>query len=112
MKMWSAGLGSEETALVLDFTKASFKREGDKVIVTGIVVEPVNWEYKLTLMKEDVPGLLWVILSIPVLRYFARNISGVWIYIREKFIRRRMGREERKSVERESETKESESAAS
>ena len=44
MRMWSAGLGSEETALVLDFTKADFKREGDKVLVTGVVREPVAWD--------------------------------------------------------------------
>ena len=93
MKMWSAGLGSEETALVLDFTKANFKREGGKVLVTGIVVEPVNWEYKLTLSKEDVPGLLRVILSIAILRLFFRNIGGVFAFIRDKFILRRMGKE-------------------
>ena len=103
--MWSAGLGSEQTALVLDFTKAKFTREGRKVFVTGTVVEPVNWEYKLTLSTQDVPGLLRVIFSIAVLRLFARNIGGVWQFIRDKFILRRMGKEP-------SESKESESAAS
>ncbi len=93
MRMWSAGLGSEDTALVLDFTKAKFTWEGGKVFINGTVVAPVNWEYKLILTKEDVPGLLWIILSIPTLRYFARNITGAFVFIRDKFILRRMGKE-------------------
>ena len=91
MRMWSAGLGSEETALVLDFTKADFKREGDKVFITGVVREPVAWEFKLTITKEDVPGILHVMFSFPTLRYIVKSIGGIFIFIRDKFILRRMG---------------------
>jgi len=92
MRMWSSGLGSEETALVLDFTKADFKREGDKVFITGVTLEPVAWEFKLTITKEDVPGLLHVMSSFPTLCWIARSITGIFIFIRDKFILRRMGR--------------------
>ncbi|MBA7605686.1 hypothetical protein ES703_12820 [subsurface metagenome] len=90
MKMWSAGLGTQE--LTLDFTKADFKREGDKVYITGVIVDPVAWEFKLTITKEDVPGLLHVMSSFPTLCYIARSIMGVSIFVRDKLILRRMGR--------------------
>jgi hypothetical protein len=74
MRMWSSGLGSEDTALVLDFMKADFKREGDKVYITGTVLEPVNWEFKLTIDKEDLPGILHVISTVPTCLYVLRNL--------------------------------------
>jgi hypothetical protein len=72
--MWSSGLGSEDAALVLDFMKSDFKREGDKVYITGTVLEPVNWDFKLTIDKEDLPGILHVITTVPTCLYVLRNI--------------------------------------
>ena len=74
MRMWSSGLGSEDAALVLDFRQADFTREGDTVYITGTVLEPVNWEFKLTITREDLPGILHVITTFPTFVYILRNI--------------------------------------
>jgi hypothetical protein len=72
--MWSSGLGSEDAALVLDFRLADFTREGDTVYITGTVLEPVNWEFKLTITREDLPGILHVITTFPTFVYILRSI--------------------------------------
>jgi hypothetical protein len=56
MRIWSRGLGKRE--LVMDLTKCEIAREGDRYILKGTVVEPVNWEFRITMEPEDVPGLI------------------------------------------------------
>ena len=89
MRIWSTGLGKEE--LVLDFAKSNVTREEDKVFVRGVVQEPVDWNFEVTITREDVLGLLHVIVSTAVLRHFVRNIAGFFTFVRDKFIMRRMG---------------------
>jgi len=89
MRIWSSGLGEQE--LVLDFAKGNVTREGDEVIVRGIIKEPVDWNFEVTITREDVLGLLHVIVSAAVLRHFSRNMTGFFTFIRDKFIMRRMG---------------------
>ena len=89
MRVWSQGLGKQE--LVLEFAKSNITREGDKVFVRGIVQEPVNWQFEITISKEDVPGFYNVLVSTAVLRYILWNILGVFKFINDKFIMRQMG---------------------
>lgn len=89
MRIWSKGLGKQE--LVLYFDKSNVTREGDKVFVRGVIQEPVAWQFEITLTKEDVPGLLHVIVSTAVVRHFMRNIPGIFKFIYDKFSMRRMG---------------------
>jgi len=92
MRIWSTGLGERE--LVLDFAKSNVTREEGKVFVRGIVQEPVQWNFEITLAKEDVVGLLRVIFTIVVIRHFIRNVTGVFKFVWDKFIMRRMGSKE------------------
>ena len=89
MRIWSTGLGDRE--LVLDFAKSNITREEGKVFVRGIVQEPVQWNFEVTIAKEDVTGLFRVIFTIAVIRHFIRNLAGVFKFVWDKFIMRRMG---------------------
>ncbi len=79
MRFWSKGLGERE--LVIDLSKGNLTLEEGKVFMRGKVVEPVNWNYEITLFPEDVRGILRVALSIQGMGYFLKNISGVGTYI-------------------------------
>ena len=75
-------------ALVLDFTKADFKRDGDKVFITGQVIAPVDWQYKLTLGKDDIAGILYIMTSFPTLRYALPNLLPGFIkFFKNMFIK-------------------------
>lgn len=89
MRIWSTGLGKQE--LVLDFAKSNVTREGEKVFVRGVIQEPVHWNFEITISREDVIGLLCVIVSTAVVRHFMRNITGIFKFLWDKFIMRRMG---------------------
>lgn len=90
VKVWSRGLGKQ--ALNLDFAKSDVVREGNEVIIKGILRSGgIIWDTKVTFTKEDIPGLLYFVLSFPVLFHLLRNIGGFFIFIRERFILRRMG---------------------
>ena len=75
MRFWSKGLGERE--LVIDLSKGNLTLEEGKVYMRGIIVEPVNWNYEITLFSEDVRGILRVALSIQGIGYFMKNIAGV-----------------------------------
>ena len=68
MRFWSKGLGERE--LVIDLSKGNLTLEEGKVYMRGIIVEPVNWNYEITLFSEDVRGILRVALSIQGIGYF------------------------------------------
>ena len=89
MRVWSQGLGKQE--LVLEFAKSNVTREGGKIFIRGIVQEPVNWQFEITIHKEDVPVFYHVLFSIPVVRFSLNNIKDVFKFINDKFIMRRMG---------------------
>ena len=89
MRVWSQGLGKQE--LVLEFAKSNVTREEGKIFIRGIVQEPVNWQFEITIHKEDVPGFYNVLFSIPVACFSLNNIKDVFKFINDKFIMRRMG---------------------
>ena len=88
------GLGRQ--ALFLDFTKCDVTREGNEVLIKGILREGgIVWQCKVTFTKEDIPGLLHFILSRAVLKHFAVNVKGFFIFVRDRYIMRRMGLKEK-----------------
>lgn len=89
MRIWSTGLGQQE--LVLDFAKSKLTREEGKVFVRGVIQEPVQWNFEITLDKDDVVGLLRVMATTAVIRHFVRNVTGIFKFVWDKFIMRRMG---------------------
>lgn len=75
MRFWSKGLGERE--LVIDLSRGNMTREEGKVVMRGVIAEPVAWNYEVTLFDEDVRGILRVMLSAQALLYFLKNIPGV-----------------------------------
>jgi len=54
--MRSRGLGRKE--LVMDFREYEIARDGDEVVVTGTIREPVNWDFTIRINGDDIPGML------------------------------------------------------
>lgn len=89
MRIWSTGLGERE--LILDFAKSKLTREQGKVVVRGEIQEPVHWNFEITLDKDDVAGLLHVMVTTAVIRHFVRNATGIFRFVWDRFVMRRMG---------------------
>ena len=73
MKMWSRGLGRNE--LCMDFKEYSVAREGDAdgVQIIGTIKEPVNWEFKITIEPNDVPGMMKIFFNWSVIKLVLLN---------------------------------------
>lgn len=56
MKLRSRGLGRKE--LVMDFREYEVARDGDEVVVSGTIREPVNWDFTIRISGDDIPGML------------------------------------------------------
>lgn len=99
MRVWSQGLGKQE--LVLEFAKSNVTREEGKVFIRGVVQDPVNWQFEITIHGTDVPGFYHVLVSMAVLRFSLKNLGDIFKFFNDKFIARRMGLkgEEKQPVE-------------
>jgi hypothetical protein len=58
MKLWSRGLGKQE--LKMNFMDYDIRREGQEVVISGRITDPVNWDFWIRLDEDDVPGLVRV----------------------------------------------------
>lgn len=56
VKLRSRGLGRKE--LVMDFRDYEIARDGDEVVVSGTIREPVNWDFTIRIDGDDIPGML------------------------------------------------------
>ena len=56
VKLRSRGLGRKE--LVMDFREYEIARDGDEVVVSGTIREPVNWDFTIRINGDDIPGML------------------------------------------------------
>lgn len=76
MKVWSKGLGKIE--LILDFEKYHVEREvkedGEKIYIKGVITEPVIWDFRITMTKDDIPGLLNIALDPIIMMLFIKNL--------------------------------------
>jgi len=92
MKVWSRGLGKQ--ALFADWFKTDLELDGGTLKAKGIVRDKgIIWDCQFTFTKEDLPGLLYMLLSSPVLRLFGRNPKLVFTFGYDRFIMRRAGKE-------------------
>jgi len=92
MKVWSRGLGKQ--ALFADWFKTDLELEGGTLKAKGIVRDKgIIWDCQFTFTKEDIPGLLHMLLSSSVLRLFGRNPKFVLTFCYDRFIMRRAGKE-------------------
>jgi hypothetical protein len=82
MRFWSKGLGERE--LDIELENSIITKEEGNVVMRGILKAPVKWNYEITLFGEDVGGLLRVMISIPGIVYFLKNITGVGTFITKR----------------------------
>ncbi len=71
MKLWSRGLGKQE--LKMDFMKYDVHRDGQEVVVSGRITDPVNWEFWIRFDEDDVPGLIRVAKNPSVIGMVGRH---------------------------------------
>jgi len=84
MRFWSKGLGDRQ--LVIDLSRGNLSNEPDnQVMMRGIISEPVQWNYEVTLYDIDVRGILRVALTWQALVFFSKNIGGVGKFITRSF---------------------------
>jgi hypothetical protein len=81
-------LGKKE--LTIDFSKCDVKREEGNLVLNGTLY-PSLWDCKVTFMPQDLLGLMKLVFSFPMLGLFSRNPSCFGVFIKNKFILRRMG---------------------
>ncbi len=72
MRLRSRGLGRKE--LVMDFREYRASRNGDEVVITGSVHEPVHWDFSFRVCQDDVPGLIKMIAGPAMLRFVLTSL--------------------------------------
>lgn len=71
MRLWSRGLGKQE--LKMNFMNYDVRREGQDVVISGRVVDPVNWEFWIRFDEADVPGLIRVAKNPSIIGMVSRH---------------------------------------
>ena len=81
MKLWSRGLG--KTELKMDFRYYQVKSDvaGDNVYIIGKITDPVNWEFRITLEPDDIPGLIKMFMNYCVVKLALKNMYKYIIYL-------------------------------
>ncbi len=83
MRLWSRGLGKRE--LEMDFMRYEISRDGDDVVLSGRITEPVNWDFWIRFDEDDVPGLVRVAKSPTIIGLVVRRWSGkLFPFLRRK----------------------------
>ena len=97
MKVWSRGLGKQ--ALGADWFKSDIKVEGRTLVAEGIVRDKgIIWDCKFFFEKDDVPGLLHMLFSGPVVKHFLTNFKYVFSFFYQRIIKRSAGKEKPKKA--------------
>ena len=71
MKLWSRGLGKEQ--LKMDFMRYAISKEGQEIVISGRITDPVNWDFWIRFDEDDVPGLVHVATNRKVIGLVARR---------------------------------------
>jgi hypothetical protein len=86
MKLWSRGLGKQQ--LKMDFMRYEITQDGDEIVISGRITEPVNWDFWIRFDEDDVPGLIRVArnrkLVRMVLRRYLKKIGRVFLFWRRR----------------------------
>ena len=71
MRLWSRGLGQQE--LKMDFMRYAISKEGQEVVISGRITDPVNWDFWIRFDENDVPGLVRVATNRKVIGLVGRR---------------------------------------
>jgi hypothetical protein len=83
MKLWSRGLGKQE--LKMDFMRYAISKEGQEVVISGRITDPVNWDFWIRFDEGDVPGLVRVATNRKVIGLVARRWFKKLFFFRKIF---------------------------
>lgn len=72
MRLKSRGLGRKE--LVMDFREYAAIREGNEVILVGMIRDPVNWDFTIRICEDDIVGMTKLILRPAMLGLLLRSL--------------------------------------
>jgi len=87
MKVWSRGLGKQ--ALATNWYQTDLSLDGNKLLAKGIVRDKgIIWDCQFTFTKEDLPGLLYMLLHSTLARHFIVNIKYIVTYPYVRLIKR------------------------
>ncbi|MBU2489219.1 MAG: hypothetical protein KKA60_07500 [Proteobacteria bacterium] len=84
MKLWSRGLGTTE--ITMDFLNYVVKKdpESENVLIIGQMQDPVNWEFRITMGPEDIPGFIKMLFHVCVLKLGVFNAHRYISYLLKK----------------------------
>ena len=86
MKVWSRGLGKQ--ALSANWFQTDLSVEGNNLVAKGIVRDKgIIWDCQFTFSREDIPGLLYMILSIPLIIHIIKNVRYVLMFPIDRLIK-------------------------
>ncbi len=87
MKVWSKGLG--QIVLNMDLRRYYVELDnGGDLLIKGKITDPVLWKFKLTIDKDDIPGLLHVLSKPRILIYIVKNSYKVFQFMVAKTFKR------------------------
>lgn len=87
MKVWSRGLGKQ--ALSTDWYKTDLSVDGSSLLAKGIVRDKgIIWDCQFTFTKEDLPGLLYMLLHSTMARHSFFNIKYILTFPFVRLIKR------------------------
>lgn len=81
MKMWSRGLGRTELKMDCRYYTVKNDPESENVYIIGKITDPVNWEFRVTLEPEDIPGLVKMFMNYCVIKLTFKNLYKYVIYL-------------------------------
>ena len=73
MEFWSEGLGKRELVMGLDRSK--LEREGEAVVLTGVVDAPADWAYKVTMEVADWTTILRTATSPEAHKFLSSSVG-------------------------------------
>ncbi len=93
MKMWSRGLGRTEIHMDFRCYEVSKDPNNNDVWVSGSITEPVNWEFRITITPEDIPGIIKLAFSFTMLKLLIKNAYRYveYLFNKKKYLQREDG---------------------
>lgn len=87
MRLWSRGLGKTEVLMDFRYYKTIRDPESSRVFIIGSMQDPVNWEFRITLGPDDVPGLVKMFFSMAMLKLVFKNLHRYvgYLFNRRKY---------------------------
>ncbi|MBW1892317.1 MAG: hypothetical protein JRF40_08255 [Deltaproteobacteria bacterium] len=84
MKLWSRGLGKTELKMDCRYYTVKSDPGGDNVYIVGKITDPVNWEFRVTLEPEDIPGFIKMFMNYCIIKLTLKNMYKYIIYLFNK----------------------------